>query len=330
MRLPRLLPRILPLLIPSMRQVRLAIFSFVVFGALALASGRAALADVKELGVGVGHELAKLEDLTGGAYVVRVNGADVHWASARTDQSVITVLDRYEEYCRSAPSALGQALKDVPAALEDRVPVKRDDPARAGIVRDSSSERGMVACFVERDRGDLSSSTERLRAALQAFATTGDLSELGHFRYVFAEKSAKTGATRVVTMWSDGPIQLGKMFPAEGDAPGTDSTLAPRPANSRRTLSATIEGFAGAVRSYEARGDAGNTLASYQASVEARGFHLATKKSPSPGVWHAAWVRADGAELFVSVSQSNSETEPRAAISVVESQSMVKTIQVEN
>src|SRR5262249_14320679 len=158
----------------------------------------------------------------------------VHWASARTEQSVEQVIDRFERYCRESPSALGLALQDVPLALEGRVPIDKTDPVRVGIVREVTEDRGMVACFVD-DRGDRA--TGDLARKLGELGRTGDLSALGRFRYVFAERRPK--GTKVATMWADGPIALGKMFPASGDADGSDSSLVPRPRESRRTLSAS-------------------------------------------------------------------------------------------
>src|SRR5690606_14225664 len=114
---------------------------------------------------------------------------------AHTTQSVTEVLDRYEGYCRSAPSALGRAMQEIPQALEGAAPVSKEQPALAGILREEAGGRGMVACFVdEHASGDL----ERLGARLQAFSRSGDLSELGRFRYAFAERAAR-GGTRVVT-----------------------------------------------------------------------------------------------------------------------------------
>lgn len=313
----------LRLVVPSMRQVRLAAYALVVFGALTLVAARSVYADVREVGLGVGHQLAALEDLTGGAYVVHVNGAELHWASARTEQSVAAVLDRYEEHCRRHPSSLGAALADIPGVLEDRVPGQASDPARAGIFRDAVDGRGMVACFV---RDDASGDVDEVRRALEALARTGDLASLGRFRYVFAEESPR-GGTRVVTLWAEGSLDVGRMFPAEGDAPGTDSSLVPRPGGSRRTLSASVAGFPAAVRIYESEAAPAELVANTGRALRAAGFEPASSSEAAGGRnAKAAWVRRDGAEVLLTASARGS----RSVLSVVEaSGASVSAIKVE-
>lgn len=302
------------LAIPSMRQVRLAAYSFVVFGALTFVAARSVYADAREIGLGVGHQLAALEDVTGGAYDVRINGAEVRWASARTEQSVTQVLDRYEEHCRRSPSALGAALEDIPRALEDRGAIPESIPARAGIVRDEQGGRGMVACFVrEHTSGEL----DEVRRSLEALARTGDLASIGQLRYVFAEQSTR-GDTRVVTMWSEGSLAVGRMFPAEGDAPGTDSSIVPRPAGSRRTLSASVVGFPAAVRIYESAATPAELVSNAGNALRAAGFaEAAPTRSSGENAVRAAWVRRDGAEIILSAAARGG----RSALSVVEASS---------
>jgi len=309
--------------VPSMRSLRLACYSLVVFGVLALISGRAVYADMTQVGMGMGHELAKLEDLTGGAYLVRVNGAEVHWASARTNQSVEAVLNRYEEYCRKSPSMLGTVMHDVPSALEGQVALKKNDPARSAIVREASADRGMVACFVDENAAAEGTTPERLRLQLQAFAATGDIAALGRFRYVFAERG-KNGATRVVTIWADGSLNIGRMFPAEGDAPGTDSSIAPRPIGSRRTMSASIEGFPAAVRGYETKESHAAVLAQFDAGLREAGLTRVDGIDSAKGA--AAWLREDGTEIILSLSSAG---EGRTSVGIVESHTSIQGIKVE-
>lgn len=305
-----------------MRTIRLAVYTAIVFGMLALVAIRSVRADLREAGLGVGHQLAKLEDLTEGAYLVRVNGAEAHWASVRTSQPVDEVLGRYERYCRESPSSLGQAMQDIPQALEDRVPLSKSDPGRIGIVREGNEGRGMVACFV--GRAIASGSLEPLRRDLDAFVTSGDLSALGHFRYVFAERGAH--GTRVVTLWSDGPLKLGRMFPAEGDAPGTDSILAPRPRGSRRTMSASIEGFPASVRIYETRISSAEVLAFEGAALSAKGFEKVSGTEPSRGA--VAYVRDDGVQIILSTSNVAPGDGPTTIV-IIESSNAIRGVKVE-
>jgi hypothetical protein len=282
-------------LLPSARSLRMAAYSAFAFGVLALAAGRSVYADAREMGLGVGHQLAKLEDLTGGAYLIRFNGAEIHRASAHTMQSTTEVLNRYEAYCRENPGALGRLMQDIPNALKDQIDMPKDRALRASVVRDEVDRRGMVVCFVE----DPDAPAEPLADKLRALAETSDLSKLGRFRYAFAEPSTRPGGgTHVVTFWSDGELNLKKMFPATGDAPGTDSANAPRPAGSRRTLSAAVQGYPASVRIYESLAERGGIERMYDETLRAKGF---TKVG-------GAYLRKDNAEIILSVVESDGRT----------------------
>ena len=281
--------RLLRLVWPSARTLRMTAYGCFAFGVLGAAAARSVYADVREMGLSTGHELAKLEDLTGDGYLIHVNGADAHRASANTALGVHEVMDRYESYCKSSPGALGRAMQDIPNALIDRIEMPKSS-LRSSVVRSDNEQSGMIACFV--DNPDAPSAS--LAARLTALSRTGDLSELGRFRYAFAERS-KGGSTHVVTFWSDSELNLQKMFPAQGDAPGTDSALAPRPAGSRRTMSASVDGYPAAVRIYEAAGNRATVAQSVDASLRERGF--ATMSTTDKGV---VYQRGDRAEVIVS------------------------------
>ena len=283
-------------------------YSAFAFGLLTAAASRSVYADVREMGLGIGHQLATLEDLTGGGSVIRVNGAELHRASAHTAQSAHEVLSRYEAYCRESPGSLSQAMQDIPSALHDRISMPKDSALRAAIVREEADGRGMVVCFVDEADAPAVPLVEKLRA----LAETSDLSKLGRFRYAFAEPSSRPdGGTRVVTFWSDGELNLKKMFPATGDAPGSDSTIVPRPARGRRTLSATVDGYPASVRIYESPLERGALERMYDEALHAKGF----VKVPLPDRrGSAAYLRDDNAEIILSFSQSAQRT----AVTVVE------------
>ncbi len=292
-------------LFPSARSLRMSLYSTLVFGGVAAAASRSVYADVREMGLAVGHQLAKLEDLTGGASIVRINGAELHRASALTAQSTHEVLDRYESYCRDNPGALATAMRDIPTAMVDRAFLPKVDPIRASVVRDESGDRGMVVCFAS-DPATGGEPARSLAERLQALAETGDLSKLGHFRYVFAEKNASgRPGSHVVTFWSDGELNLDKMFPARGDAPGTDSSLVPRPVGARRTLSASVDGSPAAVRIFDSPGKRAVSERAFDESLKAKGFvNVALPASPAS----VAYLRADSAQVFLSFVESESRT----------------------
>lgn len=301
------LVRILRALFPSARSLRMSAYSLFAFGVLAAAASGSVYADAREMGLGIGHQLAKLEDLTGSASLVRVNGAELHRASARTAQSTHEVLDRYEGYCRENPGTLARAMQDIPSAMSDRIDLPKVDPLRASVLRDETGGRGMVVCFVD----DATSPPQHLAEKLRALAETGDLAKLGRFRYVFAEPSTSSqGGTHVVTFWSDGELNLNKMFPASGDAPGSDSALAPRPAGSRRTLSASVDGYPAAVRIYESQASRAAIERMYDEALRGKGF----RKIDMNDARSAAYLRADNAEIILAFV----EGEQRTTVTIVE------------
>lgn len=291
--------RLLGLFAPSMRTLRVTAYATFVFGLLALLAARSVYADAREIALGVGHQLGTLEDLTGGAYLLHVNGAEIHRSSARTDLSMKEVLDRYQAYCAASPSALGLAMRDIPRALEERVELPKDDPLRTGIVREEDDARGMVACFV--DDGAANRGLEGVRERVGEFRRTGDLTAFGKFRYAFVEKRA-SGGSHVVTLWSDGGLVVGRMFPASGDAPGTDSTLAPRPAGSRRTFAAWAEGYPAGVRIYEAHAPRADVERHYDDVFAKAEFQKVAREGG------AAYVGPDGTEVFVALRTAGDRT----------------------
>lgn len=90
---------------------------------------------------------------------------------------------------------------------------------------------------------------------LRRFLASGDLSALGHLRYVQAERGRH--ATSFAALWSDGPLPLTTMFPARGDVPGSDLPEVPRPPGSQRLLVVEEAGEPLQLRVYRANGAAG-------------------------------------------------------------------------
>lgn len=104
---------------------------------------------------------------------------------------------------------------------------------RSGI----SDEDGYVACIDLRGVG-LDSLVERL----SKFSNTWDLADLGPLRYAYARQS-EGSQTFVLTMWTDGSVNLRQLVPAEdGDAVGRDPAAVPRLSGTRRLLSAAEVG----------------------------------------------------------------------------------------
>jgi len=217
---------------------------------------------------------------------------------------VKAVLDKYEESCATHAGVLGRSIQEVLSRPEakDAVP---PGAMRFGVVRDDNEEGGMVVCFEDESSPD----PRRLKEKLESFMKTHDLSTFGNLRFATATK-IPDGGTRVRTIWTDGALDLHAMFPADGDAPGGDSLVLPRPDSSRLVVSAAAEGQPYAVRIYKSHETPAKIAEMYDRELPARGF-TRTGEASADG---AAYLRTDGLLVFVSMAESDGAT----AVSLVE------------
>ncbi len=119
------------------------------------------------------------------------------------------------------------------------------------------------------------------RASLCIFAhSTGAHApneELHRVRYTLAH-ARDDGSIAVTTVVNASSTPLNELFPAEGDAPGSDLVGVARPEQSRRTMTAIIGGEAGAdppehaVRVYESTLALEPAVASYDRQMSALGY----------------------------------------------------------
>lgn len=169
----------------------------------------------------------------GSIHTVSINGARFKTMTARSPNDVSMVLDAAQAWCRErggleASEAWMRRLRQTssvasPAGLLD---------ALEGVLRVESDEQGVLLCLDAGGRLNL----EELIAALQRFGETGDLGELGNLRYVRAQRTDE--GSSALAVWTEGPLNLLQMFPAQGDAPGQDIRALPRAPETRRLLSA--------------------------------------------------------------------------------------------
>jgi hypothetical protein len=172
-----------------------------------------------------------------------LNGAPLRLLSGSTPDSVDTLLDFFHARCRRISGGLDERV----AALQRRLPASSFKTARAldGVLRRDNERAGYLACL---DLGDGPIAPRTLFAHIRAFLATGDLAEVGGLRFVWATRDSTR--TSYVALFTDGSLPLRSMFPAQGDAPGADPLEIPRPARTRRLLSAWQEGQAPMFASY--------------------------------------------------------------------------------
>lgn len=308
--------RLLRCFLPSAASLRLTLYGTLVAAGFFALAARSVRADIGELGMAAGRQLSRLADLTGGAELLVVNGARFHHSSVYTDDAVSVVLDRFQSECERDPGLFARALRAVPAEAMAELDPKLPRASRNAIVRDESEAGGMLACFV----GAKPTTLAELKAKLDHFLASLELSELGDLRYTFAVRKGER--TRVITLWTDSRLDLTRMFPAQGDADGSDSTLAPRPPAARRTLSAAAADLPFGVRSYESDRSPPELESFYAQALRKRGFEAV----PSPKeAQTAAFVRADGVQVFVSLARIDAKT----YVTLTEAQGRIATVTAE-
>jgi hypothetical protein len=197
------------------------------------------------------------------SYRVRLNGQSMMISSHMVDASVHDVLQAADDECRAHSGNLQGDLAKLPGAAMARL-----TSWVFGVARQEWADQGYVAC-IQRD-GD--TGVAGLGAGLRAFVATGDIARLGTFRYVVVDRAAGTTKTHVLRQWTEGSFELTKMFPAQGDVPGSDLKEAPRPEGSRRVLDASVDGSTFGVRVYDAPEAPAAVLARYEQQLVAQGW----------------------------------------------------------
>jgi len=256
-------------LVGALRVLGLLVFVHLIAVGLWL---RSAHARASEALLSAGAELMKVEGANPSqpARSVFLNGMKVHLRTATTKHDLHSVLDRFHVLCR------GRTGVEAPQAVLDKL---RGDTVTAispplldGVLRAESGSEGIIACIDTGTRLSLAELTSRL----QAFVKSGDLNEVGEFRYVLARRV--DDKTVVLTLWSEGSTPLLKMFPSVGDAPGQDPGDLPRPPGMRRLLSTWENGQPYSMTAYVApAGKETSLVAFYENDLHLRGWALQTK-----------------------------------------------------
>lgn len=169
--------------------------------------------------------------------VVYFNGTTIWLSAGYTDRPLAEVMDFFAGHCSP-----GGDLTDDLAAFQRGEPVPEtgdsgDDGVLpfGGAMRGGNERQAFVACL---DGAALSA--EGLVGRAKAFVHSGDVGALGSMRYVYGE--TRGDRTHFIAFWHKGRLSIDELFPTDGDAPGEDSAVAPRPPGSRRLLSMREEG----------------------------------------------------------------------------------------
>ena len=254
-----------------------------------------------------GRQLASMGNVDGAVYRVRLNGEPIYVNSATVEASLGEVLDHFESQCVKDAGGLDRIFASLSSNLKAGLD-KVDGSARIGVVRQQKGQEGMIACLAQEPLDDLVD----LPSRLSRFVESGNLSDVGDLRYVYAT-ATEEGRTHVVSVWTDGDFNLFRVVPRIGeDAPGSDSPNAPRPGEAVRLLSAWVEGAPYGVRVYDSAKAQADVLAMYDAEMPSRGW-VSVDKVADNVPWGRAYTR-EGVDMMVFVS----EEKGRTYISVVE------------
>jgi hypothetical protein len=254
------------------RSARVAAYLTVVGLVSGLVGSRVAHAKATDAAMDIGEKLTAL-DLGDGARELVLNGEHVRIATAQTAMPLHAVLDRLQAGCENDADGLATDLADLSAALERKNDAKGH--AGIGLLRDERAGRGVVTCFATGE----DSSMDAVRVRLGRFLQTHDLADVGRLRYM-AARSLPEGGTLVVSTWTEGSLSLDALFPATGDAKGSDPSFAPRPAG-RRLLSVQTPPAPYGLFVYAIANEAPDrVLARYEDDLTKRGF------MKLPGAYH--------------------------------------------
>jgi len=229
--------------------VRVVFFCTVVSMAFTVLTIRSVYAAMKESATRIGRDMLKLKDVLGPAQAVHLNGTTIFAGGRHLDMGVKEFLDRFEQHCEERSAGIEQDLEKLPALRKRAVADEWRNGRRLGVMRTEADDKeGSLSCIVHPEGA---SGVFDLVSRIAAFMETGDVSRIGHLRFVFAKKNEELGGSDIVTLWNDGPFNVEQMLANEGDVPGRDTEAAPRLPDSRRIVSAEVEGVPYALRTYE-------------------------------------------------------------------------------
>lgn len=235
-------------------------------------------AQVDDMAVHFGDELTRVagEQQISGAvdgdfYRVSINGAHANVATAVTRSDVTTVIDELYAGCEKHADGMADDFKDLRRTVEPGAKHANTGAPGFGALKNRvDNDKGYVLCFANGHELSSVESVTLLREAME----TGDLTKVGHIRYITARKQGD-GTTMVVAVWTDSPINVKTMFPEEGDTPGSDPANIARPNGSRRLLTATVQGAPAAVRVYEVPMNEDDAMKFYLDVMPKAGFPVA-------------------------------------------------------
>lgn len=250
----------------GMGWLRLALYFAVIVALSGWWMARQVSAELSERALSIGRTVESWRDPAAGTSTIRLNGARLTITSVSSEDEVTPILDRFTRMCARNSGGIHEELHSL-IARGAKIPEHVAD--RFGVFRAQHGERqGTAACFAREADGGMSN----LLARVEKLVETGDLAALGQLRYVFAHRREGSSTTHVLTVISHEAMAIEQIFPAQGDAPGSDLVPGVRPERSRRLISAELEGTHQHAAIYEAEVSAEVALEAYDRALPVRGY----------------------------------------------------------
>lgn len=144
------------------------------------------------------------------------------------------------------------------------------------LFRWNNDEQGVAVCLYNPGSlNTLQTWFERLRH----FSRDHDLSEMGQLRYLRVDRTGNR--TRLIAMETRGVVRLKQLLALDEDAPGSDLPRFPRPARSRRILSAQEVGTEPKLTAYRLSGP--NGASEFMKRLRDQGFRVQAVDVRQPG-----------------------------------------------
>jgi hypothetical protein len=217
-------------------------------------------------------EFMKMQVDEGAVQEVTLNGNKLFYTLYRTDKSIDTLLDYYENLYQSkqrviAPPEARQALLKYVKNSKDRAEHERRINETEKILNDrfirfEGKAWGGFATIVTGKEGDADYSNDMI-ARFRKFKKSGMATDLGDPKILVAFKDPSRGDTQYFNVWPADDFDFRNIRPrGEDDAPGGDVLDVPRPFGSRRMVSFAQEhgGTTYEILSYRGRGTAEEVL----------------------------------------------------------------------
>ena len=255
---------------PAAGIVRVLAFALLVNAAFSVLCVRRVWGDIGRSAEQAGERLSELSQVLGERQALTLNGSVLYVGARHVELDVDAVLDRFEQHCQAHSGGFDVEMRSLSQAARASLGLEPRSGRGLGTARfQDSSGAGVIACVVA-PAG--STGFTGLWQRIQAFAQSGDLSQIGHLRYAFARKTKGGTGADIVTIWNEGALNVSEMLFPEGDAPGRDNLEIPRPPESARVFDAEVDSKPYAVRSYESKRSRAELVAFYQAKLAALGW----------------------------------------------------------